>query len=109
MTENAKKFLVFASKNESVSKKLEDCSASAIQSVLDLAASYGFTLKEEDFSSSSMHELEEDELKAVAGGAFTCGCSQTGHGHDERGGFCLCPSNGSGISRDGSDYWTFRK
>lgn len=109
MTENAKKFLAFASKNEAVSKKLEECSASAMESVIALAASYGFTLTEEDFSPSSMHELAEDELKAVSGGAFTCGCSQTGHGHDENGGFCFCPRNGSGFSKDGSDYWTFRK
>ena len=78
MTDNAKKFLEFVSKNEEAKKELEANKASFTtedntEALVKFAAKHGFALTAEDFQETEI-ELSEDELEAVAGGG--CGTDQ---------------------------------
>ena len=99
MTENVKKFLEFVSKNEALKNELKD--AKDPQAMLKIAESHGFKLSAEDFKSSGMEELSEDEMKAVSGGSF-CGCGNAGSGsaHNLD---CFCSDVGSGKDPEGGN------
>ena len=70
MTENLKKFLAEAEKNEELKAKLEALTDkdTAVEKVIEIAAEYGFTLMAEDFEQKNGEELSADELESVAGG-----------------------------------------
>ena len=71
MTDNARKFLVFVSKSYTLRHAMKD--AKDPEAMLKLAKDNGFDLTAEDFESSEMEEMSEDEMRAVAGGsAMTC-------------------------------------
>ena len=92
MTENLKKFLEAASKNEELRRKLSSASQ---ETIFIEAKALGFELTEADFHPPS-GELSEDELEAVTGGK-DCICIVYGlgkaSGHDDR---CECPFYGQG-------------
>lgn len=69
MTENMKKFLAEASKNEDLKKRAGKASQ---EELTELAKEIGCTLTEEDFVKPSKEELSDDELTAVAGGRGFC-------------------------------------
>ena len=102
MTDNMKKFLEAASKDEALkaevnalAEKFDRKSAdeNALKAAaIELAAKHGFTLTDDDFKPSEMTELTEDEMKSVAGGA-TCSCSPEGSG---KGTFLDCDCFGIG-------------
>ncbi len=111
MTDNAKKFLEFASKNEAI--KAEFKGAKSPEDMHKVAKTHGFELTAEDFRPSKMEELSEDEMKAVAGGSFmfcsdpgdvethnlVCSCTEYGEGKDPDPtghGFCVCLKLGLG-------------
>ena len=98
MTDNAKKFLEFISKDETLKKEL--MSAKGIDEALNFAKAHGYKLTAEDFESAKMDELSEDEMEAVAGGAMnkitsTCSCGQTGNGFTWELN-CSCNNGGEG-------------
>ncbi|MBQ7154317.1 MAG: Nif11-like leader peptide family RiPP precursor [Synergistaceae bacterium] len=97
MTDNAKKFLKFASENKAVKNAIND--AKDTEAMLKLAASHGFKLTAEDFAQSEMEELSEDEMKAVSGGSL-CLCGNTGSGsaHNLD---CICTGEGDGYDPEG--------
>ena len=85
MSENMKKFMELASKDEALKKKLQALNdmepADAIQAGIALAKELGIELTEADFDrKKSDGELSDDELDAVAGGGG-CGCPAVGGGH----------------------------
>ena len=95
MTDNAKKFLAFASKDEALKKELT--SAKNADTVLELAKAHGFELKAEDFNSEAMEEISEDEMQAVAGGRtneITSSCSGEGNGYNTTNGGWRCGCGG---------------
>ena len=107
MTDNMKKFLEAASKDEALkaevnalAEKFDRKSAdeNALKAAaIELAAKHGFTLTDDDFKPSEMTELTEDEMKAVAGGTG-CGCAIFGGGGDGEGGVdCFCAAGGAGL------------
>ena len=75
MTENMKKFLELVSKNEELGKKL--CEADK-EAVIAMAKELGIALTNADFAQNN--ELSDDELDAVAGGGWDCGCFMGGGG-----------------------------
>ena len=100
MTSNAKKFLEFVSKDEALKKEL--MAAKSPEDMLKFAEAHGYELRAEDFESSKMDELSEDEMMAVAGGAVkaitsTCGCGQNGDGFTPELD-CSCNGRGSGYN-----------
>ena len=97
MTDNMKKFLEAASSDEAMKDELQAVADSTAKNaetaVMEFAAKHGFTLTEEDFESSKMEELTEDELEAVGGGS--CACFVGGGGGGD-GLLCVCPLVGVG-------------
>ena len=95
MTENMKKFLEEASKDQSFIEKMNK--AETPEAVIALAAEKGFALTAEDLKPEApTGELSEDELDAVAGGK-KCYCAIGGGG--KAGGndkVCACPAVGIG-------------
>ena len=75
MSENMKKFLEEASKNEELKAKLAVLTdkETAAAKAIEIAKEYGFTLTAEDFKPADGAELSADELEAVAGGKGDCG------------------------------------
>ena len=99
MTDNAKKFLEFVSKNDALKNEMKD--AKGAEAILKLARANGFELKAEDFAPSEMEELSEDEMKAVAGGSLcTCGSSGSGSAHNLD---CVCSNEGQGKDPEGGN------
>ena len=114
MTDNARKFLVFVSKSYTLRHAMKD--AKDTEAMLKLAKDNGFDLTAEDFESSEMEEMSEDEMRAVAGGKFmwcqgigianhnnlVCYCSEgAGNGADPDptgSGSCSCKSIGMGCN-----------
>ena len=91
MTDNARKFLVFVSKSYTLRHAMKD--AKDPEAMLKLAKDNGFDLTAEDFESSEMEEMSEDEMRAVAGGsAMTCITMGNVNEHDL---VCYC-SSGAG-------------
>ncbi len=73
MSENMKKFLEMASKDENLKNKLMELEkmepAEAIRTGIALAKEHGIELSEADFAKDEIGSgLSDDELKAVAGG-----------------------------------------
>ena len=99
MTDNLKKFLEAASSDEALKNELQAFADSTSKDMkaatIEFAAKHGFTLTEEDFESSEMEELTEDELEAVAGGVAHCGCGIAGGGAGD-GRSCGCGFIGIG-------------
>ena len=117
MSENMKKFLELASKDENLKQKLQSFSdmepADAISAGIALAKELGIELSEADFAKEESNgELSDDELDAVAGGGgcgcpvggggkgtdkwgdeYTCGCAFYGQGGSNN---CVCPFVGGG-------------
>ena len=82
MTENLKKFLEEASKNEELKAKLAALTDKdkVADKAVEIAKEYGFALMAEDFQASKGEALSEDEMKQVAAGAgkLQPGCIQVG-------------------------------
>lgn len=91
MSENLKKFLEEASKNEELRAKLEALTdkSSVEEKAIEIAKEYGFTLSAEDFKTAEAYDLSQDELNQVAGG----GCTSTGMND---GANCICTEAGIG-------------
>ena len=81
MTENLKKFLEEASKNEELKAKLTALTdkETAVAKFIEIAKEYGFTLTAEDFQAAEAADLSSDELEQVAGGV--CFAMGGGAGH----------------------------
>ena len=94
MKENVKKFLEEVSKSAELRKELKGSNDK--EAMIKAAKAHGFELTDADFNSSSMTELSEDEMRAVAGGAV-CSCSKKGHGTEEDLS-CSCNGAGEGIN-----------
>ena len=111
MSDNMKKFLELASKDENLKQKMQSFNdmepAEAISAGIALAKELGIELSEADFAKEESNgELSDDELDAVAGGggcgcaiagggdgeSYTCGCVFYGEGGDN----CICPVGGAG-------------
>lgn len=92
MTENLKKFVEEASKNEELKEKLMKLDENSINQIIPIAKEYGFELTEEDLKPESNQTEEDkplslDELDAVSGG--------DGHGkRDKNGTSCWCSFGG---------------
>lgn len=86
MTENLKKFLEEASKNEELKAKLaaQTDKDTIVDKAVEIAKEYGFVLTAEDFQPSEGEMLSVDELEQVAGGLHTPGCFLVGQNN--------CPS-----------------
>ena len=71
MSENLKKFLEEASKNEELKAKLTALTdkENAVEKVVEIAKEYGLSLNAEDFKPVDGEELSLDQLDQVAGGA----------------------------------------
>lgn len=93
MTENMKKFLELVSKNDELSKKMNDATK---EDVLALAKELGIELTEADFEQQSA-ELSDDELDTVVGGGH-CVCVGSGGGTADSVGErpCACITGGGG-------------
>ncbi len=83
MSENMKKFLEMASKDENLKNKLTELEkmepTEAISTGIAMAKELGIELSEADFAmKEASGELSDDELDAVAGG--DCGCFAGGGG-----------------------------
>ena len=80
MTENLKKFLEEASKNEELKAKLaaQTDKDTIVDKAVEIAKEYGFVLTAEDFQPSEGETLSVDELEQVAGGRQTPGCFGVG-------------------------------
>ena len=102
MTENMKKFLEEASKDQGFIEKVYKTETP--EALIALAAEKGFALTAEDLKPDHpTGELNEDELDAVAGGK-ACGCVVGGGGEGgEADGVCACVLAGEGV-----DYRTVR-
>ena len=109
MTDNMKKFLEAASKDEALKAELKALAdgkpedAEAVKAAtIEFAAKHGFTLTDDDFKPSEITELTEDEMKAVAGGAG-CGCGVFGGGGNEGDDDidCFCFIGGDGVQHRG--------
>jgi hypothetical protein len=113
MTENMKKFIEQASKDgalkvelDALSKEfsgkeqIEQNKGAIQQKTIAIAAKHGFTLKKEEF----VVELNEEQLKAVAGGGLgTCVCILNGSGKclgKTGDGWCRCYVGG--VGKDGT-------
>ena len=98
MTENMKKFLEEASKDQSFIEKMNK--AEPPEAVIALAAEKGFALTAEDLKPEApTGELSEDELDAVAGGK-KCYCAVGGGGEAGNNDLvCACPLVGIGSGR----------
>ncbi len=75
MSDNVKKFLEMASKDENLKNKLMELEkkeyAKAIQEAIALAKEHGMELSEADFAKDkASSELSDDELNAVSGGTI---------------------------------------
>ena len=72
MSENLKKFLEEASKNEELKAKLASLTdkENAEEKIVEIAKEYGFSLNAEDFKPVDGEELSLDQLDQVAGGGF---------------------------------------
>ena len=106
MTDNAKKFLTFVSKDEALKKELMD--AKTIEETLKIAQAHGFELKAEDFKAAAMDELSDDEMQAVAGGkaqavTSSCSCNNTGSGLTWELA-CSCSGKGNGYNTTNSGW-----
>lgn len=117
MSDNLKKFLEAASRNEEIKEKLK--AATDNEKLIALAKTYGFTLTEEDIAPNK-DELSEDELNSVVGGDTggcvcvlagggggkqsdddTYGCACVGYGQGGDGAIddftCWCTGYGNGV------------
>ena len=103
MTDNMKKFLEEASKDEAFMEKLRGAETKDI--IIEMAKEKGFTLTEEDLKAPETNDgpVSDDEVDAVAGGTVCvcivggggegnddlsainrCWCVAMGHGEDEK-------------------------
>ena len=87
MSENLKKLLAEAEKNEELKARLAALTDkdTAVEKAIEIAKEYGITLTAEDFQSKEDAELSLDELDAISGGGW---CVAVGAG-DIRGCFCF--------------------
>ena len=94
MTENLKKLLEEASRNEELTSKLEGLTDkdTALEKTIEIAKEYGFDLTAEDFSTEDGEELSIDEAETVAGGSTFC------FGFGAGGKYCGCVAVGGGDS-----------
>ena len=101
MTDNMKKFLEEASKDQAFVEKLSKAETS--EAVIALAKEINFTLTVEDLKSKeTVSEISDDELEAVAGGDC-CFCSLGGGGkHGPTDKTCACVAAGAGEYGDGT-------
>ena len=76
MTNNMKKFLDAASKDTGLMKKLDAAQDPA--EFIAAAKGMGFSLTEADFNNNG-HELDDDDLDAIAGGGFDHICLMSLH------------------------------
>lgn len=98
MTENLKKFLEEASKNEELKAKLAaltDKDTTADKAV-EIAKEYGFALTAEDFQASEGETLSKDEMEQVTGGNFVELCDCVLQGNTSR--RCICVTVGINCS-----------
>ena len=107
MTDNLKKFLEEASKDEALIEKI--CKAESKDVILSLAAEKGFALTAEDLSEPKAPngEVCDDELEAVAGGK-TCVCVAGGGGEaggDDHTCWCVLVGEGSGYYHHHCGYY----
>ena len=95
MTDNLKKFLEEASKDQEFIEKVNGTHAP--EALIALAAEKGFALTAEDLKPDQpTGELSEDELDAVAGGS-ACACISFGLGEKEKADKqCICYAAGAG-------------
>lgn len=124
MTENLKKFLEYASKNDDTAQKMEALADETdkdalVRQTIEIAKDAGFSLSAEDFEENAGGELSEDELASVAGGKYcycfiggggeasepdnkTCACVSYGYGKydGEKKTRCFCILTGEGIDLD---------
>ena len=70
MTENMKKFLELASKDEELFQKADKLGFS-VEKIIALAAQYGVTLSESDFPGEKAVALDDDALDNISGGSIT--------------------------------------
>jgi len=72
MSENLKKFLEEAGKNEELKAKLTALTdkENAVEKVVEIAKEYGLSLNAEDFKPVDGEGLSLDQLDQVAGGGF---------------------------------------
>lgn len=108
MTEKLKEFYELVSAKPELRERLEGLNgtgeAETVAAVIALASELGLTLTESDFAADVV-ELDDDELGAVAGGAY-CLCMSGGIGEGNQGEAktCPCPLNGLGeLYRKGED------
>ena len=90
MTENLKKFLEEAGKNEELKAKLaaQTDKDTMVDKAVEIAKEYGFVLTAEDFQTAEGEAVSEDELKQVTGGDHVefCDCFRQGN----TGRICYC-------------------
>ena len=89
MTQNMKKLLEEANKNEALKAKLKALNGkdAVAESVIAIAQEFGFTLTADDLKSGVDGELSEDELDAVAGGVVM---------YDKRSGYYIVRDDDTG-------------
>ena len=97
MSENLKKFLEAASKDEALAAKIGSEKDAAV--LIGLAKELGIELTAADFDES--HELSDDDLDAVAGGSdVSCVCAMGGGGEsDNDDKTCACVLAGAGYDK----------
>ena len=96
MTENLKKFVEEASKNEELREKLMKLKEGEESQAILIAREYGFELTEEDLKPEDDEKLSLDEIDTAAGGGV-CGCAIGGGGTPGgNDGTCACPVIGFG-------------
>lgn len=113
MTENGKKFLEKLSKDKALQAELQAAQSKALhdllkakgledeagkiatEATLKVASAHGVALTAEDLAPDTMTPLDEDELKAVAGGRGYCFCPLAGGGGGD-GLACGCGGGGYG-------------
>lgn len=90
MTENLKKFLEEASKNEELKEKLaaQTDKETMVDKAVEIAKEYGFALTAADFQPAEGEAVSEDELKQVTGGDFAELCDCVLQGNTSR--RCIC-------------------
>jgi predicted ribosomally synthesized peptide with nif11-like leader len=110
MTENLKKFIEEASKNEELKAKLAGITDkdAVIEQSIGIAKEFGYELTAEDFDSADNGDLSVEELNMVVGGA-SFSCILTGKGENvknqkEKKG-CSCIMQGYGDD-DSSCTWS---
>jgi predicted ribosomally synthesized peptide with nif11-like leader len=73
--EKAKEYLIHLTENDEAARKAEDANVKAL---LDLSSELGYDIEEADLRQavdelSGLGELTEEDMEAIAGGAFSSG------------------------------------